>query len=51
MITTEFRSTSSAPRCLTLLLRIASGSGDSAHFGRQKATIPAFWKYVSRFRL
>jgi hypothetical protein len=26
------------------LPRIASGSGDSAHFGRQKALIPAFWK-------
>jgi transposase len=26
-------------------------SGDSAHFGRQKALIPVFWKQTSRFKL
>ncbi len=29
----------------TLFLpRIATATGDSAYFGRQKALIPAFWK-------
>ena len=31
--------------------RIALCSGESAHSGRQKALIPAFWKYTSRFKL
>jgi hypothetical protein len=31
-------------RAAPFLPRIASGIGDSAHFGRQNAVIPAFWK-------
>jgi len=38
-------------RCRPVFFRIALCSGDSAHSGRQKALIPAFWKYTSRFKL